>query len=420
MVLDGDPASRAAGPGGRYDPTAVVLALQAPTAGAPRSSLLSTVTDPMLPPKSTTERLAHLFEGLYDTRPETHLSRLLKALLGDAGAGGLRKRYLTARLQSVVATMRYADLDALYGAVFGLGRLSTEGLDVSPYFDTATPEQWAAIDARDAAYRSRVEAFSRSLPLAGTPEGMATLAGAMLGTECRVYETWVLVDQSGGNPGGAPPALGARSYGEVETDYQTYGDMQRGSYADVEGGTGSFGRTTSQNRGEFVVRPKRQITLEELYQLTTVLTRLKPAGALLTIDPLGVVVHAPVAIRDVAADSEDWEVATKVATPQAVARYYQAPSATPVPQPRPAHTAYQGEAWSYNADVAGVAAYLESTTGARTSDVDYERVPLAGRVVDLTPDRAMANSAALLLGRAASDAVMVVAPYAAQRGRSGQ
>lgn len=415
MVLEGDPASRASGPGGRYSTEAVLLALQAPTSGSPRSSLLETTTDPLLPPRTVLERLEHLFDGEYDLRPESHLSRLAKAVLGEAGAGALRKRYVAARLQSVVSTMRYLDLDALYGAIFGFSRVSTEALDTSPYLDVGTPDDWARIDARDSAYRSRVEAFSRSIALAGTREGMESTAAALLGTECRCYESWTLVDENGGNPGGAPPAVGARTYGDIEVDYPTYGDMQRGTYADVEGGTGSFGRTTTQNRAEVIVRPLRQITLEETYHLTRVLTRLKPAGALLTIDALGVVVHEAVAIRDVAADSTFWQVQARVATTPALAPYYQAPAATPTAQPRPVGIGYQGEAWSYNADVASASSYTLSATGALTAEVDFERVVLAGRPVDLAPDRALADPADIRLGRAASDGIMLVPPYAPER-----
>jgi hypothetical protein len=397
----------------------VLLALQAPTTGAPRSSLLATTTDPLLPPKTVTERLAHFPDNLYDTRPGTHLVRLMSALLGDAGAGGIRKRYVAARLQSVVATMRYLDLDAFYGALFGLRRLSRETLDLNPYIDSATPDEWAEIDARDASYRSRLAAFSRSIPFAGTPEGMIATAEAMLGTECRIYESWVLVDETGSNPGGAPPTPGARLYSDVEEDFDSYGDMDRGTYADVEAGTGGFGRTTSTNRGEFVIRPMRQITLEELRQLTQVLTRLKPAGALLTVDPLGVEIHSPVQVRDVAADSEDWEVSAKVAASTSVAGYYPHPSSTPVAQPRPVHAGYQGEAWSYNSDVAGTRSYVLSATGATVSEVDYERVlDGAGRPVDLSPDQALSNPASILLGRAASDGIMMVAAYAPERGRA--
>jgi hypothetical protein len=415
--LDGDPAALDQGAGGRYLQDAVLLALQAPTSGAPRSTRLDTTTDPLLPARPSAEQLAHLFPDLYDTRPESHLSRLLKAVLGDSGAGQLRRRYLVAHMGSVVSTTRYLDLDRLYGALLGFPRLSGERLDLSPYTEAATSEQWAELDARDAAYRSRVSEFSRAIPMAGTPAGMAAVARALLSVDCRVYETWALVDENGGgNPGGAPPAVAGRTYGEVETHFVTYGAMDGGTYADVEGGTGSFGRTTTSNRAEFVVRPLRSMTLEEAYRLTRVLDRLKPAGALLTVDAQGVAVHSPAHIRDASASSTYWEVRTRVVPRPSLAAYYPQASATPVDRARPAFTAYQGEAWSYNSDIQSVTAYTQSTQGAVISAVDYERVTAAdGRPVDLTPDRAIADPEAIMRGRAVSDAVMVSAPYAGAR-----
>lgn len=416
-ALDGDPAALDQGAGGRYLRDAVLLALQAPTSGAPRSTRLDTITDPLLPAAPVADQLAHLFPALYDTRPESHLSRLLKAVLGDSGAGQLRRRYLVARMGSVVSTTRYLDLDRLYGALLGFPRLSGELLDLSPYTEAGTAEQWAELDARDAAYRSRVDQFSRALPLAGTPAGMAAVARALLSVDCRVYETWGLVDENGGtNPGGAPPPVAGRSYGEVESHYLTYGAMEGGTYADVEGGTGYFGRTTTSNRAEFVVRPLRPMTLEEAYRLTRVLDRLKPAGALLTVDAQGVAVHSQAHIRDVSASSTYWEVRTRVVPRPSLVAYYPQASTTPVDRVRPAFSAYQGEAWSYNSDVQSVTAYAQAPQGAVISPVDYERVTAAdGHPVDLTPDRALADPAAIMLGRAVSDGVMVAAPYAGPR-----
>jgi hypothetical protein len=405
----GDPSERAAGPTGRYSREAALLALQAPTAGAPRSSAMDTVTDPLLPPATAAGRLDHFWPGLYDLRAETHLARLLKVLLGEAGAGMLRKRYLGARMGSVISTMRYSDLDRFFGQVLGLSRLSREALDTAPYLDDHTSEEWDEIDARDASYRSRVELFARAVALGATAEGMAAAAEAVVGVPCRVYESWRLVDVGGGNPGGAPPPAGGRTYGEVGAAYPTYGDAESGTYADLEAGSGDFGRTTTNNRGEFIVRPTRLISQEESYALVRVLSRLKPAGALLTVDPRGVAVHSRAEVRDVAADSTYWEVTARVAPTKAAAGLYPRPGAgQPVPQPAPAGARYQGEAWSYNADARSVTAYQESATGARVSDVDHQvYVGADGRRVALTPALALADPSTVLAGRAVSDGVLV-------------
>lgn len=393
---------------------AVLLALQAPT-GTPRSSLLATTTDPTLPPKRAADVMDHFFDGLYDKSPESHLSRFCKVLLGEAGAGQLRKRYILSHFQSVVLTTHFADLDRLYGALFGFKRLLGESLNGSPYYDTATPEEWEAIEARDSSYRNRVEQFSRSLMLGPTKTGMEAVAAALLGgVPCTVYETYMLVDENGGNPGGSPPPVGARTYGEVEATFPYYENLDMNTYADIEGGSGTFGRTTTQNRQEFVVRPHRIISAEETYELMRVLTRLKPAEALLTIDPQGVVVHTPVVLRDVAADSTHWEVNTKVAPKAEVLSAYWSGAQTGVAQsrPRPAFTGYQGEAWAYNSDVVRVTSYTEEPVhDTHTSIYNFQRVQYAdGKTVDYTPDKALTDTSRLLLGRIVSDGVLTSAP----------
>jgi hypothetical protein len=395
-----------------YDDTAVLLARQAPT-GAPLPEGVTPVSDPIVTVPRSTDMLAHFFDGLYDKSPESHLSRLLKVLLGDAGMGALRKRYATARFQQVILTTHYSDLDRLYGSLFGFRRVTAEALDIDPYFEDSTPEEWEAIEARDAAYRNRVEQFSRALPLGATKAGMEAVASAVLGgTEVSVYETYLLVDENGDNAGGAPIPVGARTYGDIEQQYRFYGEIQRGTYGDAEGGSGSFGRTTTQNRSEFIVRPKRAITLEETYELIRVLSRLKPAEALLTVDSQGVAIHTPVKLRAVAADSTYWEVATKVAPANPVADAYlriHADKSTPVPQPRPAFSGYQGEAWSYNSDVIKVSSYTESPDAPHPikATSNYETIYRSGKPVTFTANRALVDSTRLLLGRSVSDGVLI-------------
>jgi hypothetical protein len=112
--------------------SADLLRLQAPL-GVPRSTFFETTTDPLLPPWRTTEMLAHFYDAIYDLRPESHLSRLLKVVLGDTGTGQLRKRYTYAHLSQFLLTTHYTDLDLLYGGVFGLHRFLRERLDIDPY-----------------------------------------------------------------------------------------------------------------------------------------------------------------------------------------------------------------------------------------------------------------------------------------------
>lgn len=397
---------------------AVLIELQKPTS-APESSNLEAGTNLMLAPTRTLDHTRNFPPETYDLGAQTHLARFLKVLLGDSGAGQVKKRYSLARMEATLWSTYSTDLDRLYGNLFGFRRLLGETQDVLPYTDLATADQWEEACARDASYRSRIEQFSRSLGVAPTTHGVEQIAEALLSVDCDVYETYTFVDENGGsNPGGAPSSIGARTYVEVEDEYTYYGPMEGGTYADVEGGHGTFGRTTSQNRKEFVVRPKRPISLEETYELTRVLNALKPADALLTINPEGVVIHRDVLLRGVAADSEHWEVSVRVAPRKEVERYYtaQATFGAAVAQPRPAFVGYQGEAWTYNADIVSVGSYTETTPGVTGTTRDYQRVVYPdGRAVDYAPERGVADPQRIQMGRAASDAMLVAAPYAGPR-----
>lgn len=403
--------------GDRYlSQSSMILDMQSPT-GLPRSSALRNTSDPINPSPRTTERMRHFFDGIYDLSPESHLSRFMKVILGDAGIGGLSKQYTIARQQSMLLTTRYGDLDQFYGALLGLRRLSAEVLDISPYTENATPEQWVEIDSRDAAYRARIETFARALPLGATPDGMAALGQSILGVECRIHESYLLVDGIGGNTGGAAPAVGTRTYGQIEQEYIYYSTMV-GSYADIEGGHGTFGRTTTQNRAEFVVVPKRPISLEENYELIRVLSRFKPANSLLTVNASGISIHSLVKLRQVYADSTYWEVATKVAPKKEVAAAYPvvASNNSAQAQPRPPFCGYQGEAWAYNADISSVTSYTQNPNQNVVRDkYNYERIVVGSTNMDFTPNQAIADHSRLLLGRAVSDGVLSISPFASRR-----
>ena len=406
-------------PGSRYasdDPA--LLNLQAPT-GIPRSSRLASVTDPISMVPAIDDQLAHFWPGLYDLSPESHLSRFLKVILGDAGSGSGSKQFTAARLQTMVATSRYLDLDRLYGSLMGVRRMASEDLlGINPYFDDATPEEWNVIEARDAAYRARVEAFSRSIALGATPAGMAAIASAIVGIECRIHETYLDIDE-GSTAGSVPAPVGGRTYAEVESGFIYYGNM-RGSYANIEGGASPFGGggDLDHNRAVFIVTPKRLLTLEETYELTRVLSRFKPAGTLLRIEPNGVPIHRKVNVRHAYADSTYWEVNAKVAPTKKTEPLYDRTAGPGVmmAQPRPAMSGYQGEAWSYNADVASVVSYTVDETDTVTGGYNYQRLTVNGVEQDFTPNLAVMPQEAILRGRAVSPGVLSSSPYRTYRG----
>lgn len=412
-----------------------LMRLQAPN-GTLESSRLRPVTDPIALRPIPEARMAHFFEGVFDLSPESHLSRFVKVLLGDAGAGYMSKVLNHAHSQNILATMRYADLDAFYGDVLGLKRMSWEHTDPAKYFQINTPAEWDEIEARDASYRSRIEAFSRAIALGATPSGLRGLASALLGTEVRLYESYLMIDHAGSVSTSPTPAR-PRTYGEVEADYGTYGAMQGSTYADIEGNYGSIGRAEVNDRAHFVVRPMRPISSEEDYQLRRVMERFKPVGTLMTVDTKGLAVRTPVKPRGASADSVHWEVLSLI-HPEDVVSYNYGTHIGAFEAPRPAMADKQTEAWSYNSDIVSVRGYREISEHLwpglddpedheqRITGVpdlwsannatpglwsNFQRINYReGRVREYRPEMAISDHQTILRGRAASNGGMISSP----------
>lgn len=430
-----------------------LLTLQAP-GGTLTSSRLRRVTDPISSAPPSSARMRHFFDGLYDLSAESHLSRFCKVLLGDAGAGYLQQVYLYARTQSVLATMRFSDLDAFYGDVLGLKRMSWERTDPARYLTANTPSEWDEIEARDASYRARIEAFGRALGMSGTPSGLIGVATALIGTEVRLYESYLTIDQSGQEDPGPSEPLRPRSYTEVESIFERYATLDGMTYADIEGHYGTLGRAEVNDRAHFTVRPMRTLSGEETYQLQRVINRFKPVGTAFTVDPQGVKVTSPIKMRGVSSDSVHWEVVTTVQPTPDKVRVYD-PSTPNVPLDgsarfevvRPATHHRQGEIWSYNGDVVRTTSYRElpelfwpdlkdpddydqRLTGvpelwrsrhmSPPLRVNYQRVQYGKIFKDYTPDKALADQRAILQGRAVSDSVAVASPVPTARDISDQ
>ncbi len=398
-------------------PETILMALQDPNGGL-KSPQMTSVTDPINNRVRAADRMAHFFEGLYDTSAESHLTRFVKTLLGDAGAGGVAKQYTVARLQSVLTTMRYNDLDSFYGTVFGIKRMSDETLGINPFTDTASDADWEEIEARDSGYRSRIEAFSRAIALGATVAGMEGAAFALTGVECRVIENYLTLDE--GDVLAPPTAPVARIYETVERDFESYGLMDNYNYASIESGKGVFGDYGDVNRTRFTIIPKEHLSLERIRMLSIVLDRLKPLGSLIVVSPEGAITHRGVPVRHAYADSVYWKVTAKKAPSAIEAKYTNAPVGQFTPAKRPVFSAYQGEAWSYNSEVTKVTAYVlqDNSVVASTNHQTIKTIrPGTKSPVTLTyaPEEAILPTSRLIQGRAASDAIMLTDAF----GREG-
>ena len=227
--------------------------------GSPVPRGTSSSTSPLLPARRVADRLAHFSEDVYDITPESHLSRFMKVLLGDAGAGQLRKRLTVTRLAQTLTGTHFLDLDRFFGALFGATRLTAERLGFDPYTGLATVDEWDAAHAKDASYRSRMAAFARALAWGPTPTGIELAAEALLAVDCDVFETWIQSD------------AGYRTYAELEALYNVingYAAMEGLAYSALEGI--GLGQISKNDRREFTVRPKRPVSLEEMLVLNRV------------------------------------------------------------------------------------------------------------------------------------------------------
>lgn len=577
------------------DKNTELVALQAPPRDV-QPSVTRRETDLLLPPTSIYERLRHFPDNVYDLSPESKLVKFLKVLLGDAGAGQLRKQLLIQRMQSTLQGSHFYDLDRFYGPLFGLKRSVTELLDFNPYLQTATREQWEEAHAKDASFRSRIEQFARALTYGATPTGMELIAEALLSVDVDVYESYTkadasfqtyeeLEDQYAGNilsdnassiesdgtdwaagsntvvsrstawafPDGftagggiaslelmpvgggdmsaeteAPAQMGEEytfalvahllhesalvspvdslgdslgdllernvraeiwwysdsspsddslgdsvgdgisiSVGdwvqvtegvpapvfvtdtapmgaewavlrvvvqdatgeevvfvdrvEFSLSEETYAGMEGVSYGDLEGL--SLPRLSGDERRTFEIRPKRAITLAESYDLARVLYRLKPADSRFTINHRGSNVYTEVPIDGAWSDSEHWEIVPKVASAALAINPYQNLSDEPVEQPRPPFAGYQGEAWSYVTDLAGVSASVFTPGGQGFPEQIAVMDPVGVTYADGTrsefpADLAILPSRMIQAGRLVSDAILITYPYTTDRGSS--
>lgn len=395
------------------------------TAGQPEpTDGISTVSDPIVPDTIVRERLGHFDPEIYDLRDESHLMKLLKVLLGGSGVGGLRKQILVSRLQNSFRGMHFLDLDRFYGALFGIRRSPGEtyrDLDFDPYTGAGSPDDWDDIHARDASYRDRLVKFAKTIPMGGTYAGLRAMAEAMTSVECEVYESWADVDDYLAML--VKPNVLIYTYKYLQNAYPSWGAMEGHTWGAWAGTSVPLqGRTETNTRSDFVIRPKRTLTLSEAYEVQRVINVFKPAGTQFTVDADGLAIHNPASIRTVAASSEHWEVVQKVTVNAEFAATGLSDSSLPyittdatLNQPRPAFSNYSGEEWFYNDDVMYVMATAINEDGTEVAAnqetvVFDDGVRQVFKASDSVLPGAQANA-----GRIVSDGVLAAGPYATSR-----
>src|SRR5579859_5979704 len=422
-----------------------ILGLQTPPT-QPLPPGTDTATNLLSPDLQVSQQLRNFPGNVYDLAPTSLLVHFMTALLGNSGAGQLRKRQMVARLQQAITSTQFYDLDSFYGALFGSvrgpsGSLPVNpgtGLPVSPYTDLASADGWDEVKALDAAFRERVIQLARAITLGATVPGMQALAEAVTGVPCTVWEVWRLLDQAEG------PAPGYQTWQQVMTSdplWSSFGPAR--TWQSVEGVVSFAGLFGNGTPNEIIIQPKKNYTssVTDLQQegadrfgVLSVVEVLRPAASLVTVDTSAPQISVPVPIASAWADSQYWEV-VQVVTPSnpasppylPIAGSYQGSNADELPDgvfvvPKPPMSGSQGAQYSYAADVTTVTAAATSGGDPNSTQVsdgqDFETVVFPGLVqstVRYLPSQAVMPPGQAQTARTASPASALCAPYSGPR-----
>lgn len=415
------------------------LMAQQADVSVPQSTSLSTGTGMLVTDTTVAEQMGNFPGELYDLRPSSHLMRLMQVLLGDSGAGQLRKRLLQAQISALSTSgAKFFDLDRFYGPIFSGVRTAAEQLPINPMeTSSATPTEWDQIEAADASYRDRMTALAMAIAMGGTVPGLQAAAAAVTGADCEVYESWSMIE-SAANPGASG---------------HTWAQMEGVSWSAYEGqawgaleGVSFYGRSGSLTRSEALVRIYKDYDASDAgraerasdeWALVRVLQRLKPAGLMVTIDSQGESSYAPRPIAAVASDSTHWEIASFV-TPQPT------PGASPYPLsygqqaegladtdrrvlPVPPMSTRIGDVWSYGTEVPSCRSYTvqpvnpgDFTAPGPVSDAasltaDQTVVWRDGTSTTYSASRGVLDPLAAQAARAGSEGILTAHPYSGDR-----
>lgn len=419
-----------------------LIPLQSDPAG-PLVSGVDRATNMLLPDAPTMRQLRNFPEDLYDLRESSRLVRLLKVLLGDAGAGQLRKRTMITRLESALSGANFYDLDRFYGAIFGALRQPSEALPINPMDDTATPDEWDAILAADASYRERIAELAKAIAMGGTVPGLQQIAEALVQAPVDVYESWQLLDSYG-----SIVLAPANTWDDVQTLFPTWGDFAPSDTWNRVEGTIEVGRTNTLTRSEIVVRPRKDYSsspdrasdyARDENALVRVLQRLRPAGTVITVDSGLGVPHVAQPISGLQADSEYWEIAPKVQPKGSinggVITVYPISIISIIRGiepgtrriiPRPPFAGVQGTSWSYNTLLSATTSYsfpasdaldfAEPQDGTPSPLTDDQLVVYRdGTEVRYTAKKGTLGAQQALASAVVSDGALVAHPYTGDR-----
>ena len=382
-----------------------ILALQGGY-GAPIGGPFSVETNPIGPPIMTTQRLQNFPSDIYSISESSLLVKIMKVLIGAAGAGQTRSKLLLTRLSTVLEGSHFYDLDNFYGALFGINRSQQEllvdasGAPLNPSTSLLTFDEWSNARAADASYRSRIKQFATGLSLGPSALGIKLVCDAILQISCDVVEGWAVSD------------FGGVSYTAMgSSPYTPWTTLQNFTYNNLMTASSS----SPIDRNSIVIIPHRPISSAESFALKAALNLMKPASCSITINLHGYPLYQTIPIAQVAADSAYWHLKQSVIPAPGTDLYY---NLGPVDSDgfsevlRPPYSEYQGENICYNGDVVAVAAYRYDANGVVSSTTDSEVVVFAdGSIKTYSPDLALSNPVDSFAARLVSEGIVQAGLY---------
>lgn len=379
------------------------------------------------PPLLIGDLISNFPSDLYDIRPQSHLYRLMQALLGPSGAGQLQKRNLIARLSSVLGGSHFFDLDGLYGSIFGERRQTKEQFTFDPMESLASPEEWDEIIARDAGFRSRLDGLIKAIPLGGTIPGLLQAAEATVGASCDVYEIWKILDLYGSGTNIS------YTWSQIEIAFSTWNDFDGLTWAQVTGET-IIGNSGFNNPSEIVIRPKKdysnmingaQEKIEDALSLNRVIAKLKPAGTFVSVNSDGLALHNEIRVAGIYSDDDFWEISKRITPKFGLEDLYSASSASSlgvsqsfngsVSIPVPPFSGTVGHKYTVLPELASVSAYTLEEDGSSTPN-DWDHLGVRGSIKDtFTPDRGVSDPRTIKAALLAEDASLIAHAYSGTR-----
>lgn len=371
---------------------------------APRPEGFDEVTGTFNPLLRTPDRLQHMDDGVYDLSPESVLVRLIGAILGDGGLGGVQRSIQLRRLQEQISTTSFTDLDRFFGGLLGINRRQSELLDINPHVDLATLAKWDDIQLKDASYRSRAMQMAQGYQTGPTVDGVRQVARAITGQEVDVIEGWV---------DGFEPTV---SWGDLEG--LLWGDLGP-TWGDLAWGDGR-GEVEPQ-RNEIVLVVPRELTPGEGLDLRRAVERIAPINSVIRVvsETVGEDITIPFTPFS---RSERWEVRSR--HENAVVEGKKIFSATEdegvfLLPPVPPWTRRQGDAWSHMTLNPRLVAYATENDPSATDIIDpmardlpIQTAKIDGEVISYPVEFASSVVGDINAGRSVSDGVQVVNPYA--------